>query len=41
MGLRIALRAGVILLGVPLLLTILKWISNRVRKRKTYETVEL
>ena len=41
MGLRIGLRAGVILLGVPLLLTILKWISNRVRKRKTYETVEL
>ena len=41
MGLRIALRAGVILLGVPLLLTILKWISNRVRKRKTNETVEL
>ena len=41
MGLRIALRAGVILLGVPLLMTILKWISNRVRKRKTYETVEL
>ena len=41
MGLRIGLRAGVILLGVPLLLTILKWISNRVRKRKTNETVEL
>ena len=41
MGLRIALRAGVILLGVPVLLTGLKWISNRVRKRKTYETVEL
>ncbi len=34
MGLRIALRAAVILLGVPLLLTGLKWISNRVRKRK-------
>ena len=41
MGLRIALRAAVILLGVPLLLTGLKWISNRVRKRKTNETVEL
>ena len=41
MGLRIALRAAVILLGVPVLLTGLKWISNRVRKRKTYETVEL
>ena len=40
MGLRIALRAAVILLGVPLLLTILKWISDRVRKRKTNETVE-
>ena len=34
MGLRIALRSAVILLGVPLLLTILKWISDRVRKRK-------
>lgn len=34
MGLRIALRAGLILLGVPVLLTGLKWISNRVRKRK-------
>ena len=41
LGLRIALRAAVILLGVPLLLTGLKWISNRVRKRKTNETVEL
>lgn len=41
MGLRIALRAGLILLGVPVLLTGLKWISNRVRKRKTNETVEL
>ena len=41
MGLRIALRAAVILLGVPVLLTVLKWISNRVRKRKTNETVEL
>ena len=41
MGLRIALRAAVILLGVPVLLTGLKWISNRVRKRKTNETVEL
>ena len=40
MGLRIALRSAVILLGVPLLLTILKWISDRVRKRKTNETVE-
>ncbi|MGN0185073.1 MAG: TIGR01906 family membrane protein [Aristaeellaceae bacterium] len=39
MGLRIALRAAVILLGVPLLMTILKWISDRVRKRKTNETV--
>ena len=41
MGLRIALRAAVILLGVPVLLTVLKWISDRVRKRKTNETVEL
>ena len=41
LGLRIALRAAVILLGVPVLLTVLKWISNRVRKRKTNETVEL
>ena len=41
MGLRIALRAVAVLLGVPLLITILKWISNRVRKRKANETVEL
>ena len=41
MGLRIALRAAVILLGVPVLLTVLKWISDLVRKRKTNETVEL
>ena len=41
MGLRIALRAAVILLGFPLLLSAIEWISNRVRKRKTNETVEL
>ena len=41
MGLRIALRAAVILLGLPVLLSAIEWISNRVRKRKTYETVEL
>ena len=41
MGLRIALRAAVILLGFPLLLSTIEWISNRVRKRKTNETVEL
>ena len=40
MGLRIALRAAAMLLGVPVLLTILKWIFER-RKRKTNETVEL
>ena len=40
MGLRIGLRSAAALLGVPLLLTILKWISNA-RKRKTNETVEL
>ena len=33
MGMRIALRAGIMLLGVPLLLTILKLVSDR-RKRK-------
>ena len=33
-------RSAAALLGVPLLLTILKWISNA-RKRKTNETVEL
>ena len=41
LGLRIALRAAVILLGLPLLLTAIEWISDRVRKRKTNETVEL
>ena len=41
MGLRIALRAAVILLGLPVLLSAIEWISNRVRKRKTNETVEL
>ena len=41
MGLRIALRAATMLLGVPVLLTVLKWISDRVRKRKTNETIEL
>ena len=41
MGLRIALRAAVILLGFPLLLSTIEWISNRVRKRKTNDTVEL
>ena len=41
LGLRIALRAAVILLGFPLLLSTIEWISNRVRKRKTNETVEL
>ena len=41
MGLRIALRSAVILLGLPVLLTAIEWISNRVRKRKTNETVEL
>ena len=40
MGLRIALRAAAMLLGVPVLLTILKWIFER-RKRKTNDTVEL
>lgn len=40
MGLRIGLRSAAALLGVPLLLTILKWISNA-RKRKINETVEL
>ena len=40
MGLRIALRAATMLLGVPVLLTILKWIFER-RKRKTNDTVEL
>ena len=40
MGLRIALRAAAVLLGVPVLLTILKWIFER-RKRKTNDTVEL
>ena len=34
MGLRIALRAAVILLGLPVLLSAIEWISNRVRKRK-------
>ena len=41
LGLRIALRAAVILLGLPVLLSAIEWISNRVRKRKTNETVEL
>ena len=41
LGLRIALRAAVILLGLPLLLSAIEWISDRVRKRKTNETVEL
>ena len=41
MGLRIELRAAVILLGLPVLLSAIEWISNRVRKRKTNETVEL
>lgn len=41
LGLRIALRAAVVLLGFPLLLSAIEWISNRVRKRKTNETVEL
>ena len=41
MGLRIGLRSAVILLGMPVLLSAIEWISNRVRKRKTNETVEL
>lgn len=41
MGLRIGLRVALILLGMPVLLSAIEWISNRVRKRRINETVEL